>query len=192
MQVALGLLATLTRTQRDVPPLGSDASYASIMEPYVAILSAEAYEFHRDTVVRSPELYQAPTLKRIRRGADVTLSAYMQSRRCLDRVRHAGRRFFADVDLLITPTMPVPPFTLSELADPDTARSLELRMLHHTRPLNFLGLPTISVPCGLTAEGLPVGLQITGPPASEATVLRLAHAFERAMPWHRSAPLTAG
>jgi len=192
MQAALGVLAGLTRTQRDVPPLAADASYASIMEPYVAILSAEAYEFHREYVASSPELYQSPTLKRIRRGADVTLSAYLKSRRRLDQVRHAGMSFFADVDLLVTPTMPVPPFALNELGDPDAARSLELRMLHHTRPLNFLGLPSLSVPCGFTAAGLPLGLQICGPPGSEATVLRLAQAFERATPWHQSNPVSAG
>lgn len=188
MQTALGVLKRLTRTQRDVAPLAADASYASVMDPYVAILSAEAYEFHKDSVAKSPELYQAATLKRIRAGADVTLSTYMQSRRRLDQARHAAARSFADVDLLITPTAPVPPFALSELTDPSTARPLELRMLHNTRPLNLLGLPTISVPCGFTAEHLPIGLQISGPPGGEATVLRLARAYERATEWHQSGP----
>lgn len=191
MQVALGVLAQLTHTQREVPPLATDASYASIMDPYVAILTAEAYEFHRDYVARNPELYQAATLKRIRAGAEVTMSAYMQSRRLLEQARHAAARHFGDVDLLITPTMAVPPFTLSELADPDSARPLELRMLHNTRPLNFLGLPSISVPCGFTAARLPIGLQISGPAGGEATVLRLALAFERATSWHRSGPVSA-
>ncbi|MGO9803714.1 MAG: amidase [Steroidobacteraceae bacterium] len=187
MQAALGVLAKLTHTQRDVPPLAADGSYASIMDPYVAILSAEAYEFHKDYVARSPELYQAPTLKRILAGADVTLAAYMQSRRRLDQARHAAAHCFEDVDLLITPTVAVPPFALSELGDPDTARPLELRMLHNTRPLNMLGLPSISVPCGFTSGRLPIGLQISGPPGGEATVLRLASVYERATAWQQSA-----
>jgi aspartyl-tRNA(Asn)/glutamyl-tRNA(Gln) amidotransferase subunit A len=189
LQAALGVLAKLTRTQRDVPPLAADASYASIMDPYVAILSAEAYEFHRDYVAKSPELYQVATLQRIRAGAAVTLSAYLQSRRRLDQARYAAARYFADVDLLITPTMTVPPFALSELGDPDSARPLELRMLHNTRPLNLLGLPAISVPCGFSAQHLPLGLQISGPPGGEATVLRLARAYERATAWQQSAVL---
>ena len=189
METALGVLKKLTRSQRDVAPFATDASYASVMEPYVAILSAEAYEFHKEYVAKSPELYQAATLKRIRAGADVSLSTYMQSRRRLDQARHAAARCFADVDLLVTPTTPVPPFALSELGDPNTARPLELRMLHNTRPLNLLGLPTISVPCGFTAERLPIGLQISGPPGSEATVLRLARAYERATAWHQSVPV---
>src|SRR5437879_4919830 len=179
--------------QPDGRPSASAASYVSVMEPYVAILSAEAYEFHKEYVAKSPELYQAATLKRIRAGADVSLSTYMQSRRRLDQARHAAARCFADVDLLVTPTTPVPPFALSELGDPNTARPLELRMLHNTRPLNLLGLPTISVPCGFTAERLPIGLQISGPPGSEATVLRLARAYERATAWHQSvAVMNAG
>jgi aspartyl-tRNA(Asn)/glutamyl-tRNA(Gln) amidotransferase subunit A len=113
----------------------------------------------------------------------------MQSRRRLDQARHAAARCFANVDLLITPTAPVPPFALNELSDPSTARPLELRMLHNTRPLNLLGLPTISVPCGVTADHLPIGLQISGPPGSEATVLRLARAYERATAWHESGPV---
>jgi aspartyl-tRNA(Asn)/glutamyl-tRNA(Gln) amidotransferase subunit A len=62
-------------------------------------------------------------------------------------------------------------------------------MLHNTRPFNLLGLPTISVPCGFTAERLPIGLQISGPPGSEATVLRLARAYERATAWAQSVPV---
>lgn len=188
MQAALGVLGKLTRTQRDIPPLAPDPSYASILDPYVAILTAEAYEFHKEYVARTPELYQAATLKRIRAGADVTLSTYVKSRRRMDQIRHSVERLFADVDVLITPTTPVPPLTLAELADPSTARPLELRMLHNTRPLNMLGLPAISVPCGFTTEQLPIGLQICGPPGGESTVLRLARAYERAAGWHQSAP----
>src|SRR5256885_6567711 len=64
--------------------------------------------FPYTTLFRS--LYQAPTLKRLRAGADVTMSAYIQSRRQLEQIRHAVARRFDDVDFLITPTTPVPPF----------------------------------------------------------------------------------
>ena len=74
MQNALSVLKDLTGSQREVAPLATDATYGSVMNPYVAILSAEAYEFHKDYIAKSPELYQAPTLKRLRAGADVTMS----------------------------------------------------------------------------------------------------------------------
>lgn len=61
-------------------------------------------------------------------------------------------------------------------------------MLHNVRPINMLGLPTISVPCGFTTDGLPIGLQISGPPGTEATVLSLANAYEQATDWHTRSP----
>ncbi len=64
----------------------------------------------------------------------------------------------------------------------------ELVMLRNTRPFNVLGLPTISLPCGFTSAGLPVGLQITGPAGGEAAVLSLAHAYERAAGWQARHP----
>ncbi len=61
-------------------------------------------------------------------------------------------------------------------------------MTRNTRPFNALGLPTVSVPCGFTSDGLPIGLQITGPPGGESEVLRLAHGYEQATEWHRRRP----
>src|SRR2546421_8099039 len=190
MQSALSVLKGLTRSLHEVAPLPTDGPYASVMNPSVAIPTAEAYEFHKDYIAKSPELYQAPTLKRLRAGADVTMSAYIQSRRQLEQIRHAVARRFDDVDFLITPTTPVPPFKISELSDAETARAMELPMLHNTPPVNMLGLPSISVPCGFTAARLPIGLQITGRPGAEAGVLRLAHAYEGAAGWRTTQPST--
>jgi aspartyl-tRNA(Asn)/glutamyl-tRNA(Gln) amidotransferase subunit A len=190
MQNALAVLESLTYSVQEVAPFATDGTYASVMNPYVAIFSAEAYEFHKDYIAKSPELYQPLTLKRLRAGADVTMSTYIHSRRQLEQIRHAVVRRFDDVDLLITPTTTVPPFKLTELSDPNGARQMELQMLHNTRPINLLGLPTISVPCGFTAARLPIGLQISGPPGAEANVLRLAHAYERAAGWGKIKPST--
>src|SRR2546429_5383262 len=74
METALGVLKNLTRSQRDVAPFATDASYASVMEPYVAILSAEAYEFHKEYVAKSPDLTQPATRNRILAGPDVSIS----------------------------------------------------------------------------------------------------------------------
>lgn len=185
MEVALAVLKTLGGAQLDIPPLATDATYSSVMAPYVAILTAEAYTYHQEYVARSPELYQAPTVERIRAGANVTTSTYIQSRRQLERIRRSVSQVFDGVDLLITPTAPVPPFAIADLqSDPGTMRAKELLMLHNTRPFDMFGLPTISVPCGITQSGLPIGLQITGQSGAEATVLRLARAYEQATDWH--------
>ena len=189
MEAALSVLRTITASEHDVPPPLTDTTCSSWMDPYSAIFTAEAYAYHKDYIARNPELYQTPTLKRLRVGADVATATYIQSRRRLDQVRRAIAQAFNSVDLLITPTVRVPPFTLADLqADPDTVRAKELAMLHNTRPWNFPGLPTISVPCGFTRTGLPIGMQITGPPGGEATVLRLAYAYEQATEWHKRKP----
>ena len=189
MEAALLVLKTITASEHDVAPLLTDATYSSWMDPYGAIFTAEAYAYHKDYIARNPELYQAATLKRLRVGADVTTATYIQSRRRLDQVRRAISQAFNSVDLLITPTVRVPPFTITDLqADPDTIRAKELAMLHNTRPWNFSGLPTISVPGGFTRTGLPIGIQITGPPGGEALVLRLAYAYEQATEWRKHKP----
>jgi len=189
MEAALSVLKKLAGTQRDIAPLATNGSYSSVMDPYVAILRAEAYAYHKDYVSKSPELYQAQTLKRIRAGADVTTSAYIQSRRQLEQVRRSVARAFETVDLLITPTACVPSFAIANLlADSNTLREKELLTLRNTRPFNMLGLPTVSVPCGFTRADLPIGMQITGPPGGEATVLRLAYAYEQASEWRKRKP----
>lgn len=189
MEAALSVLKTLGGAQLDLEPLATDGTYSSVMNPYVAILTAEAYAYHQEYVSKSPELYQAPTVERIRAGANVTTPIYIQSRRKLEQIRRSASRFFDGVDLLITPTAPVPPYTIAELqSDPGTTRAKELLMLHNTRPFDMFALPTISVPCGFMQSGLPIGMQITGPPGDEATVLRLAHAYEQATDWHKHRP----
>jgi aspartyl-tRNA(Asn)/glutamyl-tRNA(Gln) amidotransferase subunit A len=188
MEAALSVLKTLTRTQRDIAPLATDNTYSSVMDPYVTILRAEAYAYHKEYVSKSPELYQAQTLKRIQAGADITTSAYIQAQRQREQIRRSVSRVFETVDLLITPTTCVPPFAIADLADPNTLREKELLTLRNTRPFNMLGLPTVSVPCGFTRSDLPIGMQITGPPGGEATVLRLAYAYEQATEWRKRKP----
>ncbi len=150
--------------------------------------AAESYAFHAENVAESPELYQPETLRRIRSGESVTAAEYIQRRRELDEARRGIGQIFAEVDLLVTPTMPMPAPAIADLrADPEALRPAELRLLRNTRPFNVWGLPAISVPCGFAQSGLPIGLQISGPHWREDLVLRLAHAYEQATAWHKRA-----
>jgi aspartyl-tRNA(Asn)/glutamyl-tRNA(Gln) amidotransferase subunit A len=147
--------------------------------------AAEAYAYHAENVAKNPELYQPETLRRIRNGEKVSAAEYTQRRRELEEARRSIGGAFADVDVLITPTTPTPAPTIAELkADPEALRPAELKLLRNTRPFNVWGLPAISVPCGFTQGGMPMGLQISGPHWREDLVLRLAHAYERATAWH--------
>ena len=150
--------------------------------------AAESYAFHAENVAESPDLYQPETLRRIRSGESVTAAEYIQRRRELDEARRGIGQIFAEVDLLVTPTMPMPAPAIADLrADPEALRPAELRLLRNTRPFNVWGLPAISVPCGFAQSGLPIGLQISGPHWREDLVLRLAHAYEQATAWHKRA-----
>jgi len=150
------------------------------------VQNAESYAVHAENIARTPDLYQAETRRRIRNGEDISAAEYIQRRRDLDQARRSIQGIFADVDLLVTPTTPVPAPAIADVKkDPEMLRPAELTLLRNTRPFNVWGLPAISVPCGFTKTGLPVGLQIAGLHWREDLVLRLAHAYEQATEWHR-------
>jgi aspartyl-tRNA(Asn)/glutamyl-tRNA(Gln) amidotransferase subunit A len=183
MEVALREIGKLASEPRDVAPLVPD--YTAMMKVYSAVLTAEAYAYHKDDVAKAPEAYQPATLKRILAGAKVTREEYESGKREVQRVRATIGEAFKEVDVLITPAIALPPYRIEELVEIESARRRELEMLRNARPLNFFGLPAISVPCGFTKSGLPIGMQIIGGPGAEPTVLRLAYAYEQATQWHK-------
>jgi aspartyl-tRNA(Asn)/glutamyl-tRNA(Gln) amidotransferase subunit A len=78
--------------------------------------------------------------------------------------------------------------TPGKVADALAEAPSEIRLIRNTVPFNALGIPAISVPCGFTRAGLPIGLQISGPRLAESNLFALAHAFEQATDWHRREP----
>jgi len=177
---AVRVLSTLVTEVRDVE---LDVSTDRTLQ------SAESYAYHREWVEQSPELYQPETLRRIMAGADVSRQDYERSLKELEVARQKIAGQFRTIDLLITPTIPVPAPSIAELkADPSALRPKEITLLRNTRPWNVWGVPTLSLPCGFTQSGLPIGLQIAGPPWREDLVLRLAHAYEQATSWHKRDP----
>jgi len=142
--------------------------------------AAESYAYHREMVATSPELYDPETLRRIRSGEHVSEGEYQNALHDLHKMRREIIEKFRVVDVVLTPTTPIPAPRISELLkDPALLRPTELVLLRNTRPVNVWGLPAISIPCGITSGGLPIGLQIVGPPGGEAKVLQAAHAYEK-------------
>jgi len=131
-------------------------------------------------VAKSPELYDADTLGRIRSGESISDEAYHAALGKLEVIRREVAAKFQGVDALLTPTTPIPaPRRSAMMKDPAGLRPTELMLLRNTRPVNVWGVPAISVPCGWSADGLPIGLQIIGPPQGEKTVLSIASLLER-------------
>jgi aspartyl-tRNA(Asn)/glutamyl-tRNA(Gln) amidotransferase subunit A len=143
-----------------------------------AVQAAEVYAVHAKYFAASPELYGPWMRERLRQAAAVDAVSYIQARQELDRVRRSVPDVFTKVDFLVTPTTPVPPITLREAMEMSPEPTGEL-WLRNTRPFNAYGLPTISIPCGFTRAGLPIGLQISGPNFGEAGLLSFAYACEQ-------------
>ncbi len=153
------------------------------------VQAAESFAFHAAGIERNPDLYQPETLRRIRSGEKITATEYIKKRRELESERRNAQEFFADIDLLLTPTVPVAAPAIAGLKkDPAALRPAELLLLRNTRPFNVWGLPAISVPCGFTKNGFPIGLQIAGPHRREDLVFRLACAYESATEWYQRRP----
>ena len=181
MKDALSILGKLTAGIRNV------ALAASTMEALRnTVRAAEAYAYHQEFIAKTPELYQQVTLNRIRTGANVTTPECIQARLELARVRRTAGKPFESADILVTPTLPIPPPLMSDPRADDI-----LPMVRNTSPFNVNGLPAISIPCGFTREGLPIGLQIIGPHGGESVVFQLAHAYEQATDWHKRRPAVA-
>jgi aspartyl-tRNA(Asn)/glutamyl-tRNA(Gln) amidotransferase subunit A len=180
MEGALAVIRTLAAEVRDVQiEVTTDRT----------VQVAESFAYHAENIARTPELYQPETLRRIRSGEKISAAEYIWRRRELDEERRRARDFFADVDLLITPTMPIPAPAIADLKkDPEALRPAELALLRNTRPFNVWGLPAISMPCGFSDGGLPIGLQIAGAHWREDLVLKLAHAYESVTEWKERRP----
>jgi len=180
VHAALDVLRKLTASARDVtlPPVADLPS----------LVNAEMYAYHASWFQKAPNLYQPPVRKRLERGAAMPVATYIQARREVDRLRRTITSVFSGVDLLITPTVKLLPYTLDEARKRDYEEIAPEPTLSNTGPFNILGLPTISIPCGFSASGLHIGLQITGPAWGEPRVLALAHAYQQSTDWHTRRP----
>ena len=157
------------------------------------LASAESYAYHKEFVANSPELYQPATLARIKSGEKIPEEQVRRAKEELTASRQAISKVFDKIDLLLTATVPIPPASITELkSNPESLRPTELMMLRNTRPFNVWGIPAISIPCGFTALGMPIGLQLAAAPWQMKLLLHAAHKYERATEWHEKTPSSSG
>jgi aspartyl-tRNA(Asn)/glutamyl-tRNA(Gln) amidotransferase subunit A len=146
---------------------------------------SDAAAFHRQRLHDQPENFGDDVRQRLQAGAELPLSDYILARRTQSLMRRQFDNFFRDFDILLMPTtaVPAPP-----IEGPDAIEQARL-LTRYTAPFNLTGLPAISLPCGFTSTGLPIGLQIVAPAWGEANLLRAAYAYEQATPWHARRPV---
>ncbi len=185
---AIEVLRGLAAEVRD---LTSPIVAAPLLEIWTKVAGAESYTYHSKWLAESPEKYQPATRRLVtptnagvqgQNSAELKASTYLEARRQLDLLRREIRKVFANIDLLILPTLLSPPATVAQGADPTIVS------IRNTAPFSVLGLPALSLPSGFTIAGLPIGLQIVGAPFAESTVFALAHAYERETEWHKRHP----
>jgi aspartyl-tRNA(Asn)/glutamyl-tRNA(Gln) amidotransferase subunit A len=145
---------------------------------------ADGAAFNRERLTDNPQGFGEDVRQRLQTGAALTSTEYALARRTQVEMRRRMEQFFKQYDLLLTPTTPIPAL----LIEGNDALEQARRLTRFTAPFNLTGLPALSVPCGFTSDGLPIGLQLVGQPWSEAKVLQAGQAFEQATEWHQRKP----
>ena len=168
----------------DFPEFDDAAAISTTM------LMAEASACFRDLLASDGEQLYEPVRLRLEAGMFISAADYLraqQGRAVFDR---AARRLLETVDLIAGPTEPVtaPPLLQPRVLAGEQVIGTVAALTQYTRPYNITGFPAISVPCGFSSEGLPIGLQLAGRPFDEETVLRAAHAYEQSTEWHTRRP----
>jgi amidase len=160
------------------------------LEAWPTLCSAEAVAAHAATYPARRDDYGPWFRGWLDRGARVTGADYARAH----ALRLAGtgrlRAAFAPIDALLCPAMPGPafPVTPAELYGPGESDEIDMSFLRFTAPFNFNGAPSLTLPCGLSGDGLPLSLQIVGKPMGEAMVCRIGRAYERGTTWHTLRP----
>jgi aspartyl-tRNA(Asn)/glutamyl-tRNA(Gln) amidotransferase subunit A len=148
------------------------------------MLVADAAAVHHDRLLQHPEMYGEDIVERLETGAKVPGPHYAEARREQALWKRKLERVFEDVDLIATATTSEPARLIESAEGVSTAKTLTAL----TAPFNLTGVPAISVPCGFTAAGLPVGLQLVAPWWREHRLLCAARAFEEATQWGERTP----
>ncbi|MEO8586265.1 MAG: amidase [Acidobacteriota bacterium] len=168
VEVIRRLVAEVREAELPMPDLG-------------ALIDAESDAFHLPHLAAAPERYDARTRKDALSGRAISETEVARLRQELARHRASIQGAFSNVDLVVLPTLPGLPMPIREATEPFALPAC-------TFAFSLGGLPAISVPCGFSRSGLPIGLLIGGPPLSEPRILALAQAYEAATDWHRRRP----
>jgi aspartyl-tRNA(Asn)/glutamyl-tRNA(Gln) amidotransferase subunit A len=154
------------------------------------IVSAEAYSVHEADLRTRAEEYGDDVRARLRWGECLLASHYLKAQRARRLLCDTFEAVLREVDLIATPATPVAALPIDSIrhGGSDAFAAAARTLTQMTGPFNLTGLPAISIPCGFTQDGLPIGIQLAARPFAEAALLNTAHAYEEATPWHTRRP----
>ena len=150
----------------------------------VTMIRADGAAVHRERLKEHPDWFGEDIRRRLEDGAKTSSTEYVLARRTQAEVRKRCEQFFESYDFLITPTTPIAAPTI----EGHDAVEQAAQLTRFTAPFNLTGLPALSLPCGFTKAGLPIGLQIVSRAWADAKVLNAGYAFEQATEWHKKRP----
>ena len=157
------------------------------------VLAVEAAAFHKRWLIERPQDYGPQVLMRLQNGLAVPAVLYLEAMRWRGPALAAHVAATADVDAVLAPVAPVaaPTIAESDVGNAPDAEAVIQRLTRFTRPINYLGLPSLSIPSGFNAKGLPIGMQLVGRSFDEATLINIGAAFQRATDFHEKVPPAA-
>lgn len=155
------------------------------------VQSAEATAYHSQLIRQHSAELDPKVRLRLEAGFFVSAVDYLQAQRARRLFYQKSYDLFKKVDLLVGPTVPITACIIGteEVQIGNTRLGVIPALTQYTRPFNLNGFPAITVPCGFSKDGLPIGLQLAGKPFDEMTVLRAAFAYEQATDWHQRRPM---
>ncbi len=157
------------------------------------VLATEAAALHKRWMIERPQDYGPQVLMRLQNGLAIPGVSYLEAMRWRGPALAAYLAAVTGTDAVLAPVAPVPAPTIAEsdVGNSDGAEAVIQRLTRFTRPVNYLGLPSLSIPAGFTNSGLPVGMQLIGRSFDEAMLLRIGAAFQRATDFHAQVPKLA-
>jgi aspartyl-tRNA(Asn)/glutamyl-tRNA(Gln) amidotransferase subunit A len=164
---------------------------AQIMAVEFGLCLPEASAYHREMLRERTDLYQEDVRTFLQAGELIPATDYITALRVRHKIKQAFAALFADIDVLIGPAVAAPATCRDQdsVKWPDgTVEPVTPVFVRLSAPANVTGLPSVAVPCGFTDDRLPVGFQVIGRPFEEATILRVAHAYDALTDWTSQAP----
>lgn len=182
---ALGVLESAGASLREV----SFPTIEHAQTAHSVILLSEAASVHEERIRTSASLFGSNARNRTETGSFILATDYLKAQRVRALFQREFDSAMKGVDVLVTPTSPGRPPRFDESPPPNDGRSAARSAPNRfRRPFNLVGAPAISIPCGFSSDGIPIGMQIVGKPMEDELVLRVASAYEQLTDWHRRRP----